>query len=172
MRPEIVLDVGEEIRWEGRPAPRCYTFRHWGHALFGFIFLLLCVGWQVLGMETAKAYGTAWLAWLPAPFVLLGVYLAGGRLVQARLEWNHVRYLITNRRLIVQRGLLKNCVVTMPLDAVSYFRLDLHGEELGTLRVHKGTEQQLLLHCIEYPRRATLLLEAALGARGESCSSQ
>jgi len=88
------------------------------------------------------------------------------------LEWNNVLYLITDHRLLVQRGLLKPYVESMPLAEMTYFRLDLHGEELGTLRVHKGRERQLVLHCIEYPRQAAALLEAAItrgrGARNEA----
>jgi len=158
----LTLAEGESIRWEARPAPRCYTFRHWRHAIFGGIFLAITLSWQLLGFEMAESYTTIWLAWLPTPFVLIGLYLSVGHLFQARLEWNHVRYVITDRRLLVQRGLLKPRVELMMLAEMTYFRLDRHSEELGTLRVHKGLEQQLILHCIEYPRRATALLEAAI----------
>jgi hypothetical protein len=162
MRQVLVLAEGESIRWEARPAPRCYTFRHWRHAIFGGIFLAITLCWQVLGFEMAANYTTAWMAWLPAPFVLIGLYLSVGHLFQARLEWNLVRYVITDRRLLLQRGLLKPWVESMMLSEMTYFRLDRHGDELGTLRVHKGSEQQLVLHCIEYPCQATALLEAAI----------
>lgn len=162
MRRDISLVEGETIRWEARPAPRCYTFRHWRHAIFGGIFLAITACWQVLGFEMAATYASAWLAWLPLPFLLIGLYLSVGHLLQARLEWPHVRYVITDRRLLVQRGLLTRRVEALSLNEMTYFRLDRQGEELGTLRVHKGREQQLVLHCIEYPRQATTLLEAAI----------
>ncbi|MBE0576094.1 MAG: PH domain-containing protein [Desulfuromonadales bacterium] len=163
MRQDLVLADGEEIRWEGRPAPRCYTFRHWRHSIFGIIFLSICSYWQILGFELSKEYDSIWLAWLPAPFVLLGFCLAIGHLLQARLEWNHVYYAITDRRLLVKCGLLKRRIDSLQLSEITYFSLLHQGEQLGTLRVHKGKEKSLTLHCLEYPRHATDLLEQAMG---------
>jgi len=163
----LFLEDGETIRWEARPAPRCYTFRHWRHSVFGLIFLVICSYWQVLGIAMADSYGMRWLAWLPLPFVITGLYFFVGHLVQARLEWNHVYYAITDRRVIVQRGLARPHSKFIELSELTYFRLLRQGEQLGTLRVHQGREQQLVLHCIEHPHRATELLEKAI-ARNES----
>jgi len=165
MRRTLGLTDGETVRWEGRPAPRCYTFRHWRHSIFGGIFLVITGFWQGLGIEMASTYASAWAAWLPLPFLLLGGYLSVGHLIQARLEWEHVLYAITDRRLLAQRGLFRPRVESMELDAVTYFRLHHQGEQLGTLRVHKGKEQMLVLHCIEHPRRAAVLLEEAINQK-------
>ena len=158
MSQELVLEDGESLLWEARPAPRCYTFRHWRHSVFGLIFLAVCSYWQVLGVAMADAYAMRWLAWLPFPFVMTGLYFFVGHLVQARLEWNHVCYAITDRRVIVQRGLSGSRVQHIELSGLTYFSLHRQGEQLGTLRLHNGTEQQLVLHCIEHPHRATELL--------------
>ncbi len=163
MKLNIILESNEKIRWEGRPAPRCYTFRHWRHSIFGLIFLAICSYWQILGFEMAETYESIWLVWLPLPFLLFGLYLSIGHLLQSRLEWNNVYYAITDRRLLVQRALLKRRIETLELAEITYFSLHHHGEQLGTLRAHKGKEQQLTLHCIEYPRRATDLLEEVMG---------
>lgn len=159
---EEYLAADEEVRWTGRPAPRCYTFRHWRHSIFGTLFLLICIYWQVLGVLMAETYATAWLAWLPLPFLLIGVYFSIGHLVQARLEWNHVFYVITNRRLLCQRGLRQRRIQSMELASVTYFKLQLKGEQLGTLQVYHGEKEQLILHCLEYPRQATDLLEESM----------
>lgn len=172
MRRDLALDAGEEIRWEGRPAPRCYTFRHWRHSIFGLIFLVICSYWQLLGFEMAETYELIWLAWLPLPFLLLGLHLAIGHLLQSRLEWNHVYYAITDCHLLVQRGLLKQRVESLELSEITYFRLHHLGEQLGTLRVHKGKEKQLTLHCLEHPRQATALLEAAMGDKARFVPSE
>jgi hypothetical protein len=50
----------------------------------------------------------------------------------------------------------------MKLEEVTYFRLHQQGEELGTLRVYQGKEKQLVLHCLEHPRKATDLLEKVI----------
>ena len=163
----LCLEEGETVRWEARPAPRCYTFRHWRHSVFGLIFLAICSYWQVLGIAMADSYDIRWLSWLPLPFVITGLYFFVGHLVQARLEWNNVYYAITDRRVIVQRGLARPHSSFIELSEVTYFRLHRQGEQLGTLRVHQGREQQLVLHCLEHPHRATELLEKAI-ARNES----
>ncbi len=113
-------------------------------------------------MEMSGSLFLVGLVWLSLPFLLLGLYLAIGHLLQARLEWSRVYYAITNRRLLVQRGLLKPCIESLGLSEITYFNLHRQGEQLGTLRVHKGKEKQLTLHCIEYPRQATALLETAM----------
>jgi len=158
----LIPEDGETIRWEARPAPRCYTFRHWRHSVFGLIFLAICSYWQVLGIAMADTYAIRWLAWLPLPFVITGLYFFVGHLVQARLEWNHVYYAITDRRVIVQRGLARPQSKFIELSELTYFSLHRRGEQLGTLRVHQGREQQLVLHCIEHPHQATKLLEEAI----------
>ena len=92
----------------------------------------------------------------------MGLYFFVGHLVQARLEWNHVYYAITDRRVIVQRGLVRPQTNFIALTDLTYFSLHRQGEQLGTLRVHSGMAQQLVLHCIEHPHRATELLEEAI----------
>ena len=167
MRQNLILEAGEELRWEGRPAPRCYTFRHWRHSIFGSLILLICGYWQVLGFEMSAEYELIWLVWLPTPFLLFALYLAIGHLIQARLEWNRVYYAITDRRLLAQRGLLKQRTDSLNLSEITYFSLHQQGEQLGTLRIYKGKEKQLILHCIEHPRQATDLLEESM-AKGLS----
>ena len=161
-----VLEQGEKVRWEGRPAPRCYTFRHWKHSIFGLVFLLISVIWQFLGVKMAASYDIWWLAWLPVPFLFIGLYFSVGHLIQARLEWNNVYYAVTDRRLLVQRGQVKS----MALAEITYFKMEEKGEELGTFLVHKGEEMKLILHCIEHPQKLFKLLEDAMGekARPES----
>lgn len=167
MRWDLELDCGEGIRWEGRPAPRCYTFRNWRHSFFGLVLMPVCSFWQVSGLDFAKEYETLWLAWLPLPFLLLAIYLTIGHLLQARLEWNHVYYAITDRRLMMQRGLLTRRIVSLELKDVTYFSMLPHGEQLGTLQIYRGEEKRLTLHCIEHPRLLTDLLEVTMN-KGKS----
>ena len=51
------LEPGETVRWEGRPAPRCYTFRNWKHSLVGLLLLILTGFWQVMSFGLARDYG-------------------------------------------------------------------------------------------------------------------
>ena len=158
--------AGEAVTWEGRPAPRCYTFRQWRHALFGLFLSGACSIWAWLGVQQAAEQGWPWLAWLPLPFLGYALWLACGQLIVARLEWNRVAYVITDRRIVVCCGLFKLCELALPLERLTWFRLQPHGEELGTLRIHgQAGDPVLIMHCIEYPRRPAALLEAAIKAK-------
>ena len=70
------LQPGETLCWEGRPAPRCYTFRHWRHALFGLLLCAFCTVWTWLGVQQAAEQGWPWLAWVPLPFLGYALWLA------------------------------------------------------------------------------------------------
>ncbi len=157
------LQAGEALRWEGRPAPRCYTFRAWRHALFGSLLALFCGLWMWMGYGQMRETGWLWPIVLPLPFLVYALWLAGGQLLAARLEWNNVAYAITDRALLVRKGLVRPREAVLPLERLTWFRLQPHGEELGTLQVRGGEGDPLLvLHCIEYPRRPAELLEAAI----------
>lgn len=159
------LQAGETVRWQGRPAPRCFVFRNWRHSLFGLLLLLLAVWWQTVGLQLASVYGQPLLAWVPLPFVLLGLYLAIGHLLLARCEWPHVFYAVTDRRILVQRGVLRRRLEALPLPAVTWYELRPLGAELASVRIAAGAAS-LSLPCIEHPRRPIALLESAMAASG------
>ena len=160
------LDCGETLHWEGSPAPRCFTFRQWRQALFGLLLTVFCAVWTWMGVEQAVEHGWPWLACVPLPFLGFALWLAVGQLLAARLEWPRVVYAVTDRRIIVRRGLVRPRQEALPLARVSWFRLSPHGEELGSLRVHgEDGDPVLMLHCIEYPRRPAALLEQAIRAK-------
>ncbi len=158
-----VLDAGEEIRWEGRPAPRCFTFRNWKHSLFGVLLFFIAIYWQVIGVQLAAVYDASYMAWLPVPFWLVGLYLSIGHLVRSRLEWEKIFYAVSDRRVLTVRGIRRQRVDSLPLAEVTYFQLRPVGKEVGTVRVYRGEPLKLLvLACIEHPRNLTLLLEETM----------
>ena len=161
--PWPILQPGEALQWEGRPMPRCYTFRRWRHALFGVVLTVICGVWEVLGVQQAAEQGWPWLAWLPLPFLAYALWLALGQLVAARLEWSRVAYAVTDRRVLVRGGFVRRREAELPLERLTWFRLQPFGEELGTLQIRGGEgDPVLFLHCIEYPRRPAALLERVI----------
>lgn len=161
------LRSGETVHWEGRPAPRCFTFRNWRQSLFGVFLLVLAVYWQIVGIELAREYQLPLVAWIPLPVLLAALYLSIGHLLLNRMEWEKVFYAVTDRRILVLKGLSRQRLFDLPLDRVTYFQLRPHGAELGTLRISGGpSSAPLVLHCLEHPRQVADLLEAALRANG------
>ena len=163
---ESLLQPGEELRWQGRPQPRCYTFRNWKHALIGLLLLLLASWWEAIALqlEAVNHYGFLYL--IPLPFWLFGLYLGIGQLLKSRLEWEHLFYAATDRRLLVRRG-RKPQLRELTLDSLRYFRFKPLGTQLGSLLVIGADDRQRLrLNCIEHPRQLTDLLEDALRRNG------
>ena len=80
-----ILEVDEEIVWQGRPAPRCFTFRNWIHSLFGIVILIAAIGWFFFGLHLGETNQQVLFVLIPVPFMLAGLYLAFGHLVLARL---------------------------------------------------------------------------------------
>jgi len=146
------LAAGETVRWQGRPAPRCFVFRNWRHSLFGMLLLVLAIWWQSVGYQLSLVYGLRLLAWLPLPFVLIGLYLSIVHLLLARVEWERVFYAVTEQRVLVQRGLWRTRCESVALPAVTYFELRPLGRDLASLRILAGEGRRaLLLCCIEHP---------------------
>jgi hypothetical protein len=167
MNFEQILERDETISWQGRPAPRCYTFRNWQHSLFGAIILIASFCWLLYGVKLGNEYQQALYGWIPVPFLLVGMYLSFGHLILSRLEWEHVFYALTNRRLLAVKGLLKRRIESLSIDDVIWFQLSPHGEQLGTVRIRfRDLEQKMVVSCVEYPRKLTDLLEAAMEKNG------
>jgi len=167
MNWQPLLLPGESLRWQGRPAPRCWTFRNWRHSLCGLLLLPFCIWWQGIGTSLGQDYATLWLGLLPLPVLGAALYLAFGHLLVARLEWEEVFFAITDRRILLRKGLRGQILVTFPLDQVGAYHLLPQGKTLGSVRVYpRGGERWLTLSCIEYPQHVTALLEAALAEVG------
>jgi len=158
----------ENLCWEGRPAPRCYTFRNWKHSLCGLILLGFVAVWLYAGFSLAAETGIMIYQLLPFPFLVAGLWLAFGHLLAARFEWDGVWYAISDRRVFVRRGLLRRRWVVLPLAELVWLRHHPYSTELGTLvmRFGAGGELRLMLCCIEQPQHPLELLVAALRANG------
>jgi len=155
------MQPGEQLVWQGRPAPRCFTFRRWRRALFGLLLLLLCSWWQYTGWQLAQQGAAQLWGWLPLPCVVLSAYLCFGQLIVARLEWERVFYALTSTQLLVQCGLRTTRVIALPLTELRYQCLYPHGEHLGDLYVEAGS-RRLTLSCVEYPQQLYELLRVII----------
>jgi len=161
-----LLEEGEQLLWSGRPAPRCYTFRNWKHSLVGLLLLLIGVWWQAIGLQMAALYHAPYLAWIPLPVCLGGLYLAFGQPLKSRLEWEYLYYAVTDRRLMRRYG-KKSRLQQLSRDAVTYFRLKPYSPQLGSLAIYAGSvEQRLDFKCIELPDRVSKLLEDSMRSNG------
>ncbi len=166
---ESLLESGETILWRGRPAPRAFTFRNWRRSLavpVGFFVLLVAYRTVSLVAGTVRL-SSPWLALL----VAVGLWFGVGQLLWARLEWERVFYLLTDRRMVAVHGVLGRCRWTLPLVQLRKIESQPLGGALATLRlVAQGSTRTL--YCLEHPEiLIQLLQEQRAGAVGlSSCN--
>ncbi len=85
------LDPDEILLWQGRPAPRCYVFRHWLQALVGSVLFLASSFWLMVGYQLVEAHGyNRWLLAVPGLLVLFSFLVGPGQIILARLTWEKV----------------------------------------------------------------------------------
>ena len=112
------LQEDEQLLWQGRPAPRCYTFRNWKLALIGVLLFLVSSFWQTLALQLVEDVHGWTLALIPVPLVVASFMMGPGQLLLMRIEWERIYYCLTHKRLLLQHGILKNKVQEIPLDEI------------------------------------------------------
>ena len=160
-----VLDIGTEtLVWQGRPAPRCFTFRHWKRSLF-WLFMFFAAGlWQWAGWQLFLHNNQTLWWFMPMPFLLLGFCFSIGRCVRARLEWEHVYYVLSDKKLRIQCGIPRR-IICLDLDKLSYARLELYDPAaqsgLGRVYVEFG-KRVVALNCVEHAQDLFEILQDLL----------
>jgi hypothetical protein len=147
------LQADEKLRWEGRPAPRCHTFRYWRFSLAGAFLLALLGGWQGAAVQLGAPHLPGWLV---LSLAVLALLLFLGLPLRQRLTWDGIFYAVTDHRLLMTAGRRVNAI---PLATITAVHLQAQGDELGTLRVERSDGPPLTLSCLEYPRIPAALLQ-------------
>ncbi len=146
------LDDGETILWQGRPAPRCYTFRHWLQATIGTILFLACSFWLMVGIQLVRVEGYSWwLALAPLLLLIAAFFVGPGQLILARLRWEKIFYALTNRRLLVRNRLFGHKISIYHLCDYKRFKQKKYGQKLSSLRLSFKGNPPIVLECLEQP---------------------
>lgn len=132
------------VLWQGRPAPRCYTFRLWKQALMGSLLFLLSSFWLMLAIELAGDGYPRWLMLLPVPIMLGGFVFGPGQIMLARCRWPKIFYYLTEGQLIAVGN------KTLDTSKISRVKIKTYGDRLASLCIYAGDES-LVLSCIEEP---------------------
>ena len=169
MNWEAYREEGEELRWEGRPAPRCYTFRRWPHSLFGLLLLPLTLVWAWGGGALAAERDSLWWGLLPWLFVGIALWLLVGHLFWSRLVWGGLFFAVSDRRLLVVSRWPRPRITTLPLARVRWFRVQPRGRHLASVLVlAEGETRPTALPCLEHPDPLISLLETAVHRPAET----
>lgn len=156
-RWDKVLEENECIAWQGRPAPRAYTFRNWRWSLMAAVGLGLVLFFRPGGVffpaDNAVGHFLGWAG------LAAGFWFCIGHLLWARLEWEHVFYVMTDRRLVAMSGLLGRRRQSFSLEQVQKVEQETLGEALATIRI-RGCGRDMTLYCLEHPRLLLQLLSS------------
>ncbi len=163
------LGIDEELLWEGRPAPRCYTFRNWKLAAAGTVLFLACSFWMMLGYELVKSEGySMMLVVMTAPLVVASFLLGPGHLILSRWRWEKIFYALSDQRLFIRSGLLQTRIRAYPVQNFTRWQRRRFGEELASIRILRGDDPPLIIACIEQPGNLTRYLpNSPLARAGE-----
>lgn len=147
------LTEGETLRWQGRPAPRCYVWRNWKQAAVGTFLFLASSFWLMLAYELHNTDGYPWwLLLIPAPLVLLSLWFGPVWLLLARIRWEKVFYALTDQRLLVRDGLFSVRIESYLLSEIEDLRQKNYSEQLIGVRLQFKSRSPVILHCLEQPR--------------------
>lgn len=147
------LAEGETLLWQGRPAPRCYTFRNWKLSAAGTILFLACSFWMLLGLELVEAeHYSVLLVLITLPLVVATFFLGPGQLLLARWRWEKLFYAVTDQRVLVRDGLLTEQFRAFALEEISDWQQRCFGEHLASIRILRGDDAPQILACLEHPQ--------------------
>lgn len=146
------LTDGETLLWQGRPAPRCYTFRHWLQALIGSVIFLAASFWLMVGIQLIRTQGfSRWLLPLPILLVIGSFWVGPGQLMLARLRWEKIFYALTDERLLVRNRLFGQQVAAYRLEDFRHYKSKKYGKNLLSLRLSFRNRGPVILDCLEHP---------------------
>lgn len=153
------LDEGETVLWQGRPAPRCYTFRHWLQATIGTILFLACSFWLMVGVQLVRAQGYSWgLVVAPILLAVAAFFVGPGQLILSRWRWEKIFYALTDQRLLVRNRLFGRKILIYQLCDFKHFKRKKYGQQLLSLRLSFKGSPPIVLECLEYPENFLKLL--------------
>ncbi|WP_020676090.1 hypothetical protein [Geopsychrobacter electrodiphilus] len=146
------IDTDEKVLWQGRPAPRCYTFRLWKQALAGSALFLISSFWLMLALQLRGDGYPFWLVMLPIPLLLVSFILGPLQIPVARWRWAKIFYQLTETRIIFSN------TRSVRLIDIEGLKTRKFGAQLASFRVENNQGKAIVLHCIEYPDMLLALL--------------
>ena len=119
------LAPGEHILWRGKPKKRAYV------ADKALAMLPIAAVWLVFDLNFLRAAGTDGFALLFLLVHMLPVWLWLGSAVTSVIQWRNEDYYLTNKRIIIRRGVFRQ-------QRQSVFLRDVH-----SIRTHYGLLDRL-----------------------------
>jgi uncharacterized membrane protein YdbT with pleckstrin-like domain len=111
-----LLDTGEDIIWEGKPDKVTYVIGHPIIYVVAFIWLVFDMAFVFGAIGMAGSGFPSQLAWFLIPFFafhLMPVWFAIGGVIYRLINWKHKNYVITEKRIYMESGIIGRDVKTI-----------------------------------------------------------
>lgn len=140
-------EAEERILWQGKPDKRAYVLR--GSLVlipFSILWLVLVISW----ISIMAINNTSWLSQIRAIIVLLiGFYLAFGRMWVAAKDADNSLYTVTDRRIIIRTGSFHPYTTEIPLTDIRSVRLIRFASGIGSIRIETSQGRRNTLWCVQ-----------------------
>jgi hypothetical protein len=125
------LSRGERLLWYGRPRGGI-RFRPADAFMAPFSLLWggFAIAWETLVVGSGAPFPFS--LW-GMPFVLIGLYMIGGRFVVDKLRRERTVYGLTDERIIIRAGLFNRVLKSLSLETMSDLTLDEKPDRSGTI---------------------------------------
>lgn len=136
---ETELAPGERLLWSGQPKGGFHLLRGDGFLIpFGIAWLGFSIFWTVLAFRAPKEAGAEWLnivfPLFGIPFVLVGIYLVGGRYWFDARKRARTAFAITDKRVLSSRRGDKRSSQALDLNDIGEVSVVEMKDRSGTIR--------------------------------------
>lgn len=161
---EEMFEVGERVIWAGKPSKTPFVVKKIGFSLIAVpwllfpLFMLNATSWTIVSQPFVCLFLVFW-------YGILG-FISLGSPVYSFLVWRNIFYVLTDRRIIVRKGLIGIDYDVLSLDVVQQVNIDvgfwdkLYGT--GTVTVQAIGVQPVVLRCIRSPRKVQGMIGEAV----------
>ncbi len=125
-----MLRPGENLLWSGKPDKRRFLLRGWWAIPFSLMWGGFALFWEGSVISTnAPFFFRLW----GVPFVVIGLYLIVGRFFVAAREADNTWYAVTNRRILIHGGLLRQNFTELDLARLPALQLSSVQGGIGSI---------------------------------------
>lgn len=154
------LNTDERLLWQGRPAPRCYLFRHWPGQIACFFALVVSLFMLLKSFQQESPSGVS-ILWVLLTLLLLA--FGPLRLILLRRRWETIFYAVTSRRVLILRG-KKQEVDTYPLARLQTVNIYRFTSKLADIELLFAGSCKIVLECLEEPDNCLCVLPVSADA--------
>ena len=124
-----MIDVNENIRWEGKPDKKCFIFEAIFNPLMPFAIIWAIIDFSFIGFgisNATKDVGNQMLLFMIPFFLLhlLPVWLYLGGVLLSVKRYKNTNYIVTDRAIYVSNGTFTKNIKTKPFAEMSH--IDIH----------------------------------------------